>query len=63
MNDEDRLIENIFKSKDNNYNEKCDVYSFGIIIWGLICRLQPYENLEWQQIYFRVPNETSERKK
>lgn len=25
-----------------NYNEKCDVYSYAIIAWEVFCRMEPY---------------------
>lgn len=27
------------------YGEKCDVYSFGVILWEMIVRRKPYEEL------------------
>ena len=35
---------------DENYNEKCDVYSYSIITWEILVRLRPY---------FNMPNATS----
>ncbi|KAF2073595.1 hypothetical protein CYY_005084 [Polysphondylium violaceum] len=33
----------VFKSQP--YTESCDVYSFGIVLWELYCRLEPYEGV------------------
>lgn len=29
----------------NNYTEKCDVFSFGIILWEMVSRRKPYEDM------------------
>ena len=45
----------------NNYmddiNEKIDVYSFGIIIWEIYARVQPYKNMSISQVVNYVCNE------
>ena len=38
------------------YTEKADVYSFGIIIWEILTRLEPYEDKEAMQIVVEVVN-------
>lgn len=30
----------------SKYNEKCDVYSFGIMLWEMITRRKPFEDVE-----------------
>ena len=32
-------------NKDENYNEKCDVFSYCIIAWEIITRQNPYFHL------------------
>ncbi|CAG2166060.1 unnamed protein product [Oppiella nova] len=32
--------------RDNQYNEKCDVYSFGVIVWELMARQLPFTLLD-----------------
>ncbi|KAN0006671.1 hypothetical protein ACTFIU_003387 [Dictyostelium citrinum] len=31
--------------KGNGYDETCDVYAFGIVLWEIIARKEPYENV------------------
>ncbi|KAM9977831.1 hypothetical protein ACTFIR_011705 [Dictyostelium discoideum] len=31
--------------KGNGYDETCDVYAFGIVLWEIISRKEPYENI------------------
>ncbi|EAL63927.1 LIM-type zinc finger-containing protein [Dictyostelium discoideum AX4] len=31
--------------KGNGYDETCDVYAFGIVLWEIIARKEPYENI------------------
>lgn len=35
-----------FTGKKINYDEKVDVYSFGIIMWELLTRAEPYSDLD-----------------
>jgi hypothetical protein len=30
----------------NEFNEKCDVYSFGLILWFLLTQKEPYEEFD-----------------
>ena len=41
----------------DNINEKVDVYSFGIIIWEIYARTQPYKNMNISQVINYVCNE------
>ncbi|XP_034099776.2 mitogen-activated protein kinase kinase kinase 7-like [Drosophila albomicans] len=36
----------------SKYTEKCDVYSFGIILWEVMSRKKPFYNLENETSYF-----------
>lgn len=36
------------------YTEKADIYAFGIILWELLTRLEPYEDMEPLQIIMQV---------
>lgn len=36
------------------YTEKCDVYSFGIILWEIMSEEEPFEDLEPFAIYYNV---------
>ncbi|XP_034098466.1 putative mitogen-activated protein kinase kinase kinase 7-like isoform X1 [Drosophila albomicans] len=36
----------------SKYTEKCDVYSFGIILWEVMSRKKPFYNLENKTSYF-----------
>jgi len=38
------------------YTEKADVYAFGIILWEVLTRLEPYEDKEPMQIVVEVVN-------
>lgn len=31
--------------KGSNYTEKCDVYSWGIILWQVLTRLKPFNEI------------------
>jgi len=39
------------------YTEKADVYAFGVILWEILTRLEPYEDKEPMQIVVEVVNE------
>jgi GAF domain-containing protein len=39
------------------YTEKADVYAFGIILWEILTRLEPYETKEPMQIVLEVVND------
>lgn len=39
------------------YTEKADVYAFGIILWEILTRLEPYEDKEPMQIVVEVVND------
>jgi len=32
--------------KGTNYNEKCDVYSWGVILWEVLCRRKPFDEFK-----------------
>ncbi|RWS26942.1 hypothetical protein B4U80_07497 [Leptotrombidium deliense] len=36
--------------KNSKPTTKCDIYSFGIIMWQLVCRTIPYSNIESPEI-------------
>ncbi|XP_017853475.2 putative mitogen-activated protein kinase kinase kinase 7-like [Drosophila busckii] len=38
----------------NKYDEKCDVYSFGIVLWEVMSQRQPFENCEIANIMYQV---------
>eukprot|EP00163_Fabomonas_tropica_P000253 TRINITY_DN1015_c0_g1_i1.p1 TRINITY_DN1015_c0_g1~~TRINITY_DN1015_c0_g1_i1.p1 ORF type:complete len:114 (-),score=16.49 TRINITY_DN1015_c0_g1_i1:135-476(-) len=40
--------------RNNHYSEKVDVYSFGIILWELVCRQVPYKGLTSMQVAANV---------
>jgi serine/threonine protein kinase len=40
--------------KQNKYSTKCDVYSFGIIMWEIATRKKLYENMNQSQIIYKV---------
>jgi serine/threonine protein kinase len=37
-----------------HYNEKCDVYSYSVIAWEVIVRLQPYFHLKDEVNSFKL---------
>mmetsp|Transcript_26899 Transcript_26899/g.25959 ORF Transcript_26899/g.25959 Transcript_26899/m.25959 type:complete len:121 (+) Transcript_26899:1-363(+) len=38
------------------YTNKADVYSYGIVLWELICREPPFKNYNAHDIIYRVIN-------
>lgn len=38
----------------SNYNEKIDVYAYGIVLWEMLCKKVPYTGLEPQQVIGQV---------
>ncbi len=44
-------------NNSDNFDEKVDVYSFGIIIWEFYARIQPYKDMNVSQIINYVCNE------
>lgn len=41
--------------QNQHYTKKADVYSFGIVLWEIICRQTPYQDLKNPQaIMFKV---------
>ena len=40
--------------KNNKYSNKCDVYSFGIIMWEIATRKKLYEKMNQSQIIYKV---------
>ena len=40
--------------KDEEFNEKADVYSYGVVLWELISRLKPFAGLSAMQIVVAV---------
>lgn len=38
------------------YTHKADVYSYGIVLWEIICREPPFKNYNPHEITYRVIN-------
>jgi Protein tyrosine and serine/threonine kinase len=45
------------------YNEKCDVYSFAILLWEMVTMNQPYQLLGMKALQTRVWSDDGERKR
>ena len=39
------LVYRLFALPGNNYSEKCDVFSWGIILWEVISRRKPFDEI------------------
>ena len=44
------------KKIDEKYNEKCDIYSLGIIFYCLLFNKMPYKGAKDSQIYKKFPS-------
>lgn len=42
------------------FNTSADVYAFGIIVWEILTRLEPYEDKEPMQIVVEVVNDVTD---
>ena len=40
--------------KKTIYSNKCDVYSFAVVLWEILCRRIPFEGMEDYQVYDAV---------
>ena len=40
-----------------NYTEKCDIFSFGIIMWEIATRQPPFKNINGFQVSIKVLND------
>lgn len=49
--------------RKERYNERCDVYSFGILLWQMARDRVPYDNMSKGEIVARVGGATSLRPK
>mmetsp|Transcript_34618 Transcript_34618/g.55333 ORF Transcript_34618/g.55333 Transcript_34618/m.55333 type:complete len:945 (+) Transcript_34618:428-3262(+) len=47
----------VIMSKKDGYSTKADVYSFGLVLWQIYARRQPYPNLHATQVLFQVARE------
>ncbi len=42
--------------RGEKYNKSCDVYSFGITLWEMLTRIQPYRGMLKEQVIVGVGN-------
>lgn len=42
--------------ENKSYTHKADVYSYGIVLWEIICREPPFKTLSPHEIMYRVIN-------
>ena len=41
---------------EEEYTEKADVFSFGIIVWEILMRMEPYEGMSLMEVAIGVMN-------